>query len=76
MENPYDQVALRPGRLDQALDPIGDVGVVDDAPVGPHPEGLLDVDDDQRCSTHASILADRQALAEGTITAGGGRIWS
>ena len=51
VQHPDDQVAAARACVDQAVDPLGDVGVGDRRPVGPLPERLLDVDDEKRAAS-------------------------
>jgi hypothetical protein len=76
VQDPDHEVAALAGRGDQPVHPVGDVGVVDRAPVGADPERFLDVDDDQCCLGHASILRSGRSVAVGINRAGTGRIWS
>jgi len=67
VQDPGDEVAVGAGVVHQAVDVVGDIGVVDQPPQRPGAEGLLDVDDDEGSLGHASMIGGRPGCAAGSI---------
>jgi len=58
VQDPDDEVAVVPGVVHQAVDVVGDVGVVDQPPDRAGTEGLLDIDHEEGSLCH--VLYDRR----------------